>query len=215
MIKSSENLGELAAALAAAQATMGHAAKDGKNPHFKSSYATLASVIEAIREPLARQGIAYTSLPSTEGLIVSVETRLIHKSGEWLSTTASAVVRDASAQVVGSAQTYLRRYGLQAICGLACEDDDGEATRPKAVTAPTAPPAPPAPPERDASWDTARPGFCAELGRLGIEYDHIAAYLESLGRVRPSAMTTATRAGLLTALHPTASFRLKFDARPR
>ena len=208
MTRSSETLGELAAALAAAQSTMGHAAKDGKNPHFKSSYATLASVIEAIREPLARQGIAYTSLPSTEGLIVSVETRLIHKSGEWLSTTASAVVRDASAQVVGSAQTYLRRYGLQAICGLACEDDDGEATRPKAVTAP------PAPPERDPSWDTARPGFCAELGRLGIEYDHIAAYLESLGRVRPSAMTTATRAGLLTALHPTASFRLKFDASP-
>ena len=209
MIKSSEALGQLAAALAAAQATMGHAAKDGKNPHFKSSYATLASVIEAIREPLNRQGIAYTSLPSTEGLIVSVETRLIHKSGEWLSTTASAVVKDASAQVVGSAQTYLRRYGLQAICGLACEDDDGEATRPKAVTAP------PAPFERDASWDSARAGFCAELGRLGVEYDQIAAYLESLGRARPSAMTTATRASLLKALQPTEAFRLKFDASPR
>ena len=206
MIKSSEALGQLAAALAAAQATMGHAAKDGKNPHFRSSYATLASVIEAIREPLNRQGIAYTSLPSTEGLIVSVETRLIHKSGEWLSTTASAVVKDASAQVVGSAQTYLRRYGLQAICGLACEDDDGEATRPKAVTAP------PSAPERDASWDFTRAGFCAELGRLGVEYDQIAAYLESLGRARPSTMTTATRASLLKALQPTEAFRVKFDA---
>ena len=206
MTRSSEALGQLAAALAAAQGTMGHAAKDGKNPHFRSSYATLASVIEAIREPLNRQGIAYTSLPSTEGLIVSVETRLIHKSGEWLSTTASAVVKDASAQVVGSAQTYLRRYGLQAICGLACEDDDGEATRPKAVTAP------PSAPERDASWDFTRAGFCAELGRLGVEYDQIAAYLESLGRARPSTMTTATRASLLKALQPTEAFRVKFDA---
>jgi len=202
VIKSSESLGQLAAALAAAQATMGHASKDGKNPHFKSSYATLAAVIEAIREPLSKQGIAFTSLASTDGLTVSVETRLMHKSGEWLSSTATAAVRDASPQVVGSAQTYLRRYGLQAICGLAAEDDDGEATRS----------AKPPPREKDATWEASRSGFCAELSRLGVEYEKLAEYLESIGRERPSAMDAATRASLIRALKPETAFRAKFDA---
>jgi hypothetical protein len=203
MIRSSETLGQFAAALAAAQATMGHASKDGKNPHFKSSYATLAAVIEAIREPLSKQGIAFTSLPTTDGLTVSVETRLIHKSGEWISATCSAAVRDASPQVVGSAQTYLRRYGLQAICGLAAEDDDGEATRNAK---------PPPPREKDATWEASRAGFCAELGRLGVDYDRLAEYLESIGRERPSAMDAATRASLIRALKPETAFRAKFDA---
>lgn len=203
MIRSSETLGQLAAALAAAQATMGHASKDGKNPHFKSSYATLAAVIEAIREPLSKQGIAFTSLASTDGLTVSVETRLMHKSGEWLASTATAAVRDASPQVVGSAQTYLRRYGLQAICGLAAEDDDGEATRSAK---------PPPPKEKDATWEASRAGFCAELGRLGVDYDRLAEYLESIGRERPSAMDAATRASLIRALKPETAFRAKFDS---
>jgi len=203
VIKSSESLGQLAAALAAAQATMGHASKDGKNPHFKSSYATLAAVIEAIREPLSKQGIAFTSLASTDGLTVSVETRLMHKSGEWLSSTATAAVRDASPQVVGSAQTYLRRYGLQAICGLAAEDDDGEATRSAK---------PPPPREKDATWEASRAGFCAELSRLGVDYDRLAEYLETIGRERPSAMDAATRASLIRALKPETAFRAKFDA---
>lgn len=182
---------------------MSHASKDGKNPHFKSSYATLAAVIEAIREPLSKQGIAFTSLPTTDGLTVSVETRLIHKSGEWISATCSAAVRDASPQVVGSAQTYLRRYGLQAICGLASEDDDGEATRSAK---------PPPPKEKDATWEASRTGFCAELGRLGVDYDRLAEYLESIGRERPSAMDAATRASLIRALKPETAFRAKFDA---
>ena len=75
MIRSSETLGQLAAALAAAQATMGHASKDAKNPHFKSSYASLAAVIEAIREPLSRQGIAFTSLASTDAKSSSINCR--------------------------------------------------------------------------------------------------------------------------------------------
>ena len=203
MIRSSETLGQLAAALAAAQATMGHASKDAKNPHFKSSYASLAAVIEAIREPLSRQGIAFTSLASTDGLTVSVETRLMHKSGEWLASTATASVRDGSPQVVGSAQTYLRRYGLQAICGLAAEDDDGEATRSAK---------PPPPKEKDVTWEASRAGFCAELGRLGVDYDRLAEYLESIGRERPSAMDAATRASLIRALKPETAFRAKFDA---
>ena len=206
MIRSSESLGQLAAALAAAQATMGHASKDAKNPHFKSSYASLAAVIEAIREPLSRQGIAFTSLASTDGLTVSVETRLMHKSGEWLASTATASVRDGSPQVVGSAQTYLRRYGLQAICGLAADDDDGEATRS------AKPSAPPPPREKDATWEASRAGFCAELGRLGVEYEKLAEYLESIGRERPSAMDAATRASLIRALKPETAFRAKFDA---
>lgn len=200
-VRSSEALGQLAAALASAQGAMHHASKDAKNPHFKSSYATLASVIDAIREPLARNAIAVVQLPHLDGLVVSVETRLLHASGEWIATTSSAAVKDASPQVVGSAITYLRRYGLQAVCGLAAEDDDGEATR-----------APAKRQEHEPSWEKARPGFCAKLGELGVQYDKLAEYLESIGRDRPSSMSEATRAQLLKALIPNEPFRVKFDA---
>jgi hypothetical protein len=180
---------------------MHHASKDAKNPHFKSSYATLASVIDAIREPLARNAIAVVQLPHTDGLVVSVETRLLHASGEWIATTSSAAVKDGSPQVVGSAITYLRRYGLQAVCGLAAEDDDGEATR-----------APAKRQEHEPSWEKARPGFCAKLGELGVSYDKLAEYLESIGRDRPSSMSEATRGQLLKACIPNEPFRAKFDA---
>jgi hypothetical protein len=92
---------------------------------------------------------------------------------------------------------------LQAICGLAAEDDDGEATRSAK---------PPPPREKDATWEASRAGFCAELGRLGVEYEKLADYLESIGRERPSVMDAATRASLIRALKPETAFRAKFDA---
>ena len=128
-MRTSDTIGKIAAALAAAQANMGAALKDSQNPHFRSRYADLASVVEATRPHLAAQGIAIVQLPETsrETGEVAVTTALVHSSGEVIACRLSAVCKDLAPQPVGSAITYLRRYGLLSVAGIAPDDDDGEA----------------------------------------------------------------------------------------
>ena len=144
----SESIKEIATALAKAQATMHGAAKDRKNPAFKSEYATLASVVEAARGPLTENGICFIQSPGAmeEGGI-SVATTLVHTSGEWFKSTVTMPVKDRSnAQAVGSAITYGCRYSLMAMLGLPPVDDDGNAASQgnsnRSALPPAAPPAP-------------------------------------------------------------------------
>lgn len=125
----SELINELAGALAKAQAEMGGAVKDSANPFFKSKYADLASVREAVNGPLTKHGIAVVQSPATSGAVVSVVTMLIHTSGQWIRGEVSCTAKDDSPQSVGSAITYLRRYALQSFAGVAPEDDDAEAAQ--------------------------------------------------------------------------------------
>lgn len=124
----SESIKELATALAAAQAEVENASKNSNNPHFRSKYADLAEVINTVRPVFSKHGLSVTQWPSFADGVASVETLLAHKSGEWLSSTASAPVSKQDAQGVGSAITYLRRYSLAAVAGVAQEDDDGNAS---------------------------------------------------------------------------------------
>lgn len=126
-MQTSEQINELAAALSGAQSEMEHATKDRMNPAFKSRYADLASIVDACRAPLTRHGLCVLQAPSVEGNAVSVETRLVHKSGQWVSTTISCTVPDGKATTIGSAVTYLRRYSLAAMTSIAPDDDDGNA----------------------------------------------------------------------------------------
>jgi len=125
-MQASEGLGKFAAAMAKAQGDMGSALKSSRNPHFKSMFADLASVVDAVRGPLSANGIAFVQMPTSDGNTVSVTTRLIHASGEWLQCTLSATPRKSDPQSVGSVVTYLKRYTLQAMCGIPSADDDGE-----------------------------------------------------------------------------------------
>lgn len=120
----SESIAEIAAAMAKAQGEIVAAAKDRVNPHFKSSYATLASVWEACRAALSKAGIAVVQAPAVDGGSVAVTTTLMHASGEWLSSELRASSANATPQAIGSAITYLRRYGLAAMVGVAPDDDD-------------------------------------------------------------------------------------------
>ena len=120
-------INELAAALAKAQGEMGDALKDSDNPTYQSRYADLSAVWEACRAPLAKAEIAVVQSPSTEGAKVSVDTWVIHRSGQWMHGCLSVTAYEDSPQAVGSAITYLRRYALQAFAGVAPADDDGEA----------------------------------------------------------------------------------------
>lgn len=141
----SESLKEFAAAMAKVQASVRPAIKDAQNPHLKNRYADLASVWDACREALTANGFAVLQAPSAVGKSVSIETLLIHASGEWVSETLTLEARDASPQSIGSAVTYGRRYGLSAMVGVCPEDDDGEAAMHRAAPQerPRAQPAPP------------------------------------------------------------------------
>ena len=130
----SEQIHEIAAALAKAQAVMGGATKDSENPFFKSKYADLASVREACLGPLTANGIAVIQSPSAEGPVVSVVTLLAHSSGQWLWGVASCVAKDDSPQAVGSCISYLRRYALQSFACVAAEDDDAETAQDRSGT---------------------------------------------------------------------------------
>ena len=121
----SETIGKLAEALAKAQGTIRHAVRSAENPFFKSRYADLAAVWTACREPLSANGLAVVQT-TVAGDAVTVVTTLIHSSGEWVSGELSVLPAKRDPQVAGSAITYLRRYGLAAIAGVATEDDDAE-----------------------------------------------------------------------------------------
>lgn len=135
----SEEIKDLASALAKAQGAMRGALKDTDNAFFKSKYADLSSVVEAIRGPFSENGLSYvqTTEPSDRNE-VRVETVILHSSGQWISSgILSMPVTKADAQGYGSALTYARRYSLAAAAGVAPEDDDGNAATkaaPKAQT---------------------------------------------------------------------------------
>lgn len=124
----SEQINEIAEALARAQGLIKGAKKDSSNPFFKSSYADLASVRDACHEHLSNAGIAVVQTPSVaDDGRVAVTTMLIHKSGQWMRDTLIAQPKDDGPQAMGSVITYLRRYSLAAFVGVAPEDDDAEA----------------------------------------------------------------------------------------
>jgi ERF superfamily len=129
MIRTSEGIEMLSEALAKAQSKFGAAIKGSTNPAFRSKYADLTSIIDATLEHLNAEGIAVMQHPSLDGQMVTVTTRLQHKSGQWMESDIGipGVQRERfDAQSVGSAITYGCRYALQSICLVPREDDDGQ-----------------------------------------------------------------------------------------
>lgn len=128
-IKTSDSIKELSKALIKAQSEIRVAVYDASNPHFKSRYASLGSVVEACKEALNKNGIVFIQgshadkdLPK----MVCVTTRLIHSSGEYLEDTIAVPYVQDTPQALGSSLTYARRYGLSSLLGIVSdEDDDG------------------------------------------------------------------------------------------
>ena len=118
---------ELFAALAAAQGEVENAAKSSNNPHFKSKYADLAEVLNTVRPVFAKHGLSIIQSSSFDGALVHVTTLIAHKGGGLIHGTSSCVPNKTDAQGIGSCTTYLRRYNLAAMSGVAQEDDDGNA----------------------------------------------------------------------------------------
>ena len=140
-MKTSDEIKDLAAALAKAQGEIKNPAKQSTNPHFRSNYADLATGINAIKAALSANGITYTQATYMAGDLIMLETRLIHSTGQWISSDYPIIRFPAKQQEIGSADTYARRYSLFSLVGIAGEDedDDGNAAVTPVVTAPAKP----------------------------------------------------------------------------
>lgn len=132
-----ETITAIAAALVKAQSEMPSVTKDRTNPAFKFRYATLDAILETVKPVLAANGLAiFQSGGDSPPGSVTVETMLLHSSGEWIMSTVTLPLGKNDAQGVGSALTYGRRYGLSAALSLAAdEDDDANAASKPAKTA--------------------------------------------------------------------------------
>ena len=134
-----EKMKNISTAFVKAQQEFGALLKDSNNPFFKSKYADLHSCVSTVLTALNNNGIGLiqTCHESANGVIV--ETMFIHESGETINCGklhVPAIKQDP--QQYGSALTYARRYSLMAACGIAPEDDDGNAAA-KQAPAKTAP----------------------------------------------------------------------------
>jgi hypothetical protein len=123
-------INEIAAAFAKAQLEMQNPVFDSKNPHFRSSYASLASVRNSIVPVLAKHGIAFSQDVTTGDGWVACKTMLLHSGGQSLHygpTVFPVVKKDAHGY--GAAMTYVRRYTAMAIAGVVGDvDDDANAS---------------------------------------------------------------------------------------
>lgn len=132
----SENINELFTALSKAQGELKNADKRSVNPHYKSKYADLSEFIDASREPLSKYNLAVTqTMGKDDQGTLSLFTTLGHSSGQWIRSSFPLICKDdKNIQSWGSSITYIRRYCLGAIIGIAPDepDDDGQ----KAISPP-------------------------------------------------------------------------------
>ena len=137
-MRSSETLGQIARALVKAINAIEGVKKGADNPFFKSKYANLESVIEAAHGALEANGLAVMQGPGPmDGNCITLTTRLIHESGEWVETDFSLPAGKMDPQAAGSAITYARRYSLMAMLNMPAVDDDGESAMPRSRPATT------------------------------------------------------------------------------
>ena len=122
-MKTSDNIEHLSTALAAAQGALKNPPKNKVNPHFKSRYVDLSDGLDAIRECLSKNGLAFIQGTSISDGMIVLNTRITHKSGQWLESDYP-VGGLGRPQEMGSAMTYARRYALFSLVGVAGEDDD-------------------------------------------------------------------------------------------
>lgn len=150
----SEQLDQFALAMSKAQGKMKRAAKDCSNPFYKSKYADLSSVSDAIKEVFEENKIAVVQRTEDTLDRVTVCTKLIHESGQWVKSknsmpafitekadkydksSSAMITRPMNCQEVGSVITYLRRFQLSALAGVCPEDDDGNNVSGKTVITP-------------------------------------------------------------------------------
>ena len=200
-VQTSDTIAELAKALTKAQAEFGdiiknHTAKVGS---YQYKYATLTDVLGAVREPLAKHGLAVLQ-PMCWNERPFLVTRLVHTSGEWIESVYPLSTYDRP-QEMGSAITYARRYALTSLLSIAADDDDGQAAqtaekKPRKATkaAPQSVKQEAAPDEREesspASADTVRKEWYAAGKAVGVPDDDLMAFMKAKHKVQKTSELT-------------------------
>lgn len=131
LIERSDSIVEIAKALSKFQATIENVTKEAENPFFKSSYATLGNILDTIRKPMGENGLSFAQFPIEDNRLVTL---VMHTSGEYFQSVVKMFPKDTTPQAQGSAITYMRRYALSSILGIATEDDDGNDASNKSTT---------------------------------------------------------------------------------
>jgi hypothetical protein len=194
-------------AFVVAQASFAPALKDKTNPHFKSKYADLASCVDAVLEALNDNGIAMVQRTHPDDTGVTVETVFIHSSGESMECGKLHVpAAKQDPQGYGSALTYARRYSLMAACGIAPEDDDGNAAT-KAKKDEDA-----ADPWQGWTPDQAKrirltAQECIQAFSEGREFDAYGSYSGMLGRATDDNMRMRIQLALSSVFAPHSALR--------
>lgn len=191
----------IAKAFVAAKKTFAPALKSSANPHFKSKYADLANCLEAVNDALLDAGIAvYQETSECDNGIV-VETVFLHESGESLRGGKLHVpASKQDPQGYGSALTYARRYSLMAACGIAAEDDDGNAaSKPTPKPAKGGNPLDQIPTRTKAQMPLMVPGseaplsFHADMPAWFSAYEQLAESVARAGKTPPRERMTKLR----------------------
>jgi hypothetical protein len=189
-IRTSEQIDEIAAAIAKAQAELENVERGGTNPDFRSRYAQLGAVLDEVRPKFAKHGVAILQhAVNGAGSNVGIVTRLAHSSGQWIESSLYVAPTRFDAQGAGSVISYLRRYALMAVAGIGPDDDDGEAAvgRPQeparqtsnGTTRVAVPPSGPVPPANVSALPSSpeeAPEVTAARQRIRIlidKYDHL------------------------------------------
>jgi len=189
----------IAKAFVAAKKEFAPALKTSSNPHFRSKYADLAGCLEAVNDALLANGIAVFQETSLCEDGVVVETVFLHESGETLRGGKLHVpASKQDPQGYGSALTYARRYSIMAACGIAAEDDDGNAaSRPRQQQArnPLDNVAPPPTPSllKPAGWPLNAPGKDEPLSVHESTDEWTDAYIAMLNKIESSKMATRAK----------------------
>ena len=127
LMKTSETISQIAEALLNAQGRMEGVVRDSENPFHKNKYASLEAVIATVKPVLQAHDLCFVQFPGrVENDCITVTTRIMHISGEWIESDAQIPLAKKDAQGAGSAITYLCRYSLMAALGVPPVDDDGE-----------------------------------------------------------------------------------------
>ena len=208
MMNTSEKIGQVAAALSAAQGEIKNPAKDktariaSQKGQYSYTYADFATSLDAIRPVLARHKLAIVQAPFMRDNLIMLESRIVHESGEWLGNEYP-VGGLADHRTMGSALSYARRYALFPLLGIQGEDDDdGEADqeRPRSTTAS-------APPARTLS-ETAGISLADTFVRKFNEAPDAAAFEEEVTKARAAwgRLNQTERAKVLNSIEARRAF---------
>ena len=115
---------QLNASFVKALGELRNVAKNAVNPHFRNRYASLDAILDDVRPVLAAHNLGISQEPLFEDGKAGVVTRIIHASGESRESTLLLPIKDQTAQGVGSALTYAKRYAISSILGITADDDD-------------------------------------------------------------------------------------------